>query len=247
MDSPVTEPPVRSLPITDGQPHFMTLRGVAGTAPSRPYHGGVTFPGVIAEPADRAGWVLAGDTWAYPSRITVRAEVDGFEVRMLVLIADQGPQVSALYVEHPILALGAPITQKLLRKLPIERLVRASVAQVRRPAAIVDAERGWYRVKGVDGIWGGRPVREGRGSVTSDDRLARVAEIYRQAVSDGRPPVQAVARELPCSRSHAGRLVAQARAAGQLRPTSPGQASTAPVHELTRVPTHTHDQTADMP
>jgi hypothetical protein len=84
-------------------------------------------------------------------------------------------------------------------------------------------------------IWGGRPAREGRGSRTSDERLARVAEIYVQAVGDGRPPVQAVAAELPCSRSHAGRLVAQARAAGQLRCTSPGRASATKLEELTLV------------
>jgi hypothetical protein len=154
---------------------------------------------------------------------------------MFVLIADQGPQVSALHVEHPVLALGPPLTQKVLRKIPIERLVRLGLAQVRRRATILDAGRGWYRVDGFDGIWGGRPVREGRGSRTGDDRLAQVAHIYQRAVKEGRPPVRAVTDDLPCSRSHAGRLVAQARAAGRLRATSPGRASTIPVHKLTPV------------
>jgi len=196
---------------------------------------GMTPPGLTAEPDGRAGWVLVGDEWACPSRFWLRTDVDGFDVRMLVLLADQGPQVSALLVAHPMLALGAPLTQKVLRKIPIERLIQLGVAQVRRPAAIANAERGWYRVDGVNGIWGGRPVREGRGSRTGDDQLARVAAIYQRAVSERRPPVRAVAEELPCSRSHAGRLVAQARAAGWLRATSPGQASTIAVHELTPV------------
>jgi hypothetical protein len=102
-------------------------------------------------------------------------------------------------------------------------------------ATIVDAERSWYWVQGVDGIWGSRPVRKGHGSRTSDERLAQAARIYMRAVGDGRPPVQAVAAELPCSRSHAGRLVAQARAAGLLRRTSPGRASATELQTLTLV------------
>lgn len=191
--------------------------------------------GVTAERDARAGWVLVGTAWAYPSRIWLRTEIDGFELRMLVLVGDDGPQVYELIVQQPRMALGPSLTQRTLRKITVEHLIRLGVTQVRRAATTVDAERGWYRVEGVDGIWGGRPVREGRGSRTSDERLARVAEIYMQAVCDGRPPVQAVAAELPCSRSHAGRLVAQARAAGQLRRTSPGRASATKLQELTSV------------
>jgi hypothetical protein len=154
---------------------------------------------------------------------------------MLVLVADDGPQVCELIVQQPRMALGPPLTQRTLRNIAVEHLIGLGVAQVRRTATIVNAERGWYQVEGIDGIWGGRPVREGRGSRTSDERLARVAEIYMRAVGDGRPPVQAVAAELPCSRSHAGRLVAQARAAGQLRRTSPGRASATELQKLTLV------------
>jgi hypothetical protein len=195
----------------------------------------VTVTGVTAERDERPGWVLVGTAWAYPSRIWLWTEVDGFAVRMLVLVADDGPQVCELVVQQPRMALGPPLTRRTLRKIAVEHLVGLGVAHVRRVATIVDAERGWYRVEGVDGIWGGRPVREGRGSLTSDERLARVAEIYMRAVGDGHPPVQAVAAELPCSRSHAGRLVAQARAAGQLRRTSPGRASATELQKLTLV------------
>ena len=188
--------------------------------------------GVTAEPDERAAWVLVGAAWAYPSRIWLWTEVDGFAVRMLVLVADDGPQVSELVVQQPRMALGPPLTQRTLRKIAVEHVIELGVAQVRRTATVVDAERGWYRVEGVDGIWGGRPVREGRGSRTSDERLAQVAEIYMQAVGEGRPPVQAVATELPCSRSHAGRLVAQARTAGHLRRTSPGRPSATKLEEL---------------
>lgn len=200
-----------------------------------PYHGCMIDVTVTAERDERAGWVLVGTAWAYPSRILLRTEVDGFNVQMLVLVADDGPQVSGLSVQHPQMAVGPPLTQRTLRKIAIEQLVELGVSQVRRPAAMVNAERGWYRVEGVDGIWGGRSVREGRGSRTSDERLAQVADIYIRAVGDGLPPVKAVADGLPCSRSHAGRLVAQARAAGHLRHTSPGRASAVEVQELSRV------------
>jgi hypothetical protein len=196
---------------------------------------GVTADVVTAQPDARAGWVLVGTAWAYPSRIWLWTEVDGFAVRMLVLVADDGPQVCNLVVQQPQMALGPPLTQRTLRKIAIDHLVGLGVAQVRRAATIVDAGLGWYRVEGIEGIFGGRPVREGRGSRTSDERLAQVAEIYLRAVGEGRPPVQAVAAELPCSRSHAGRLVTQARAAGQLRRTSPGRASATELQELTPV------------
>jgi hypothetical protein len=47
--------------------------------------------------------------------------------------------------------------------------------------------------------------------------------------------VQAVAAELLCSRSHAGRLVAQARADRQLRRTSSVRASATELQNLTLV------------
>jgi hypothetical protein len=214
---------------------------------SQPYYQYVTGAVVNAQPDERAGWVLVGTAWAYPSRIWLQTEVDGFGVLMLVLVANDGPQICRLIVQQPQMALGPPLTQRVLRKISVEHLVGLGVAQVRRPATIVDAERGWYRVEGVDGIFGGRPVREGRGSRTSDERLAQVAGIYMRAVGDGRPPVQAVAAELPCSRSHAGRLVAQARAAGQLRRTSPGRASATELQELTLVGDLPNDSRLDGP
>ena len=184
----------------------------------------MTVTGVTAEPDERAGWVLVGTAWAYPSRIWLWTEVDGFAVRMLVLVADDGPQVCELIVQQPRMALGPPLTQRTLRKIAVEHLVGLGVAQVRRTATIVDAERGWYRVEGVDGIWGGRQVSEGRGSRTSDERLARVAEIYMRAVGDGRPGANRRRRTplLPEPRRAAGRAGTRRRAAPPHVP-GPGQ------------------------
>ena len=128
--------------------------------------------------------------------------------------------------------LGEPITQRVLRKIPVEQLVKDGLMQVRRPARVVNAEYHWWQVEGVDGLWGGPSVREGRGSRTDNEQLARVAEVYGRAVHEGRPPVRTVADELRFSRSHASRLVSQARAAGLLRDTSPGKGSSVAVIEL---------------
>ena len=71
----------------------------------------MTVTGVTAERDERAGWVLVGIVWAYPSRIWLWTEVDGFAVRMPVLVADDGPQVCELVVQQPRMALGSPLTQ----------------------------------------------------------------------------------------------------------------------------------------
>lgn len=203
---------------------------------SPPYPALVTVSPVTAQPIDRPGWILAADEgWAYPSGFWVWTQIDGFNIELRVLIADQGPQVCSMAVGHPRLALGEPITQRVLRKIPIERLIKEGLVQVRRPARVVNAEHHWWQVEEVDGIWGGPSVREGRGSRTGHELLARVAKVYGRAVHESRPPVQAVADELQFSRSHAGRLVSQARTAGLLRDTSPGKGSSAAVIKLERV------------
>lgn len=188
---------------------------------------------LTAEPDERTGWVLAGE-WAIPSRFYARTTVDGFHVDLLILVGDRGPQVAAMMIEHPSAAKGAALTQDVLRKIAIERLIKQALLEVRRPAEVIDRSRGLFRLDGVDGAWGGRQIREGRGSRTDDDQLVKVAAIYGQAVRERRPPVKAVAEQLPCSRSHAGRLVGQARALGLLRATSPGQASRIEPEELAR-------------
>lgn len=181
---------------------------------------------------ERPGWILSGD-WAVPSRFTVSTLVEGFQLDLLILIGDRGPQVASLRLEHPMLAKGAPITQGVLRKITIDRLVKRAVLEARRPAEPFDRDPGLFGIAGEAAFaWGGRQIRVGRGSRTEDDHLRRVAAIYTAAVRDGRAPVKAVEKDLPCSRSHAGRLVGQARKAGLLRATSPGRASAIGITEI---------------
>jgi hypothetical protein len=56
------------------------------------------------------------------------------------------------------------------------------------------------------------------------ERLTAVAEIYEQAVRDGKPPTKAVAEHYDISHGGASNLVSRARAHGLLPPTSPGVA-----------------------
>ena len=57
----------------------------------------------------------------------------------------------------------------------------------------------------------------------TEEHLARVAAVYRQAIDEGVPPKQAVASELHASTSTAGRWINLARQRGILGPTLPGK------------------------
>ena len=183
---------------------------------------------VKAWPDERTGWIRTGD-FAVPSRFRASASVDGFDVRLLVVVGERGPGAIEVTIEQLDGAQGEPVTHRVLRKLTIDQIVRDALRQLSRPAISAESETGipgTFRVEGDDpaSVWGGRPVPEpGRGKRTDAARLARVAGIYREAVSAGRPPVKAIAELLPSSRSTAGRLVGQARKAGLLSETARGR------------------------
>jgi hypothetical protein len=66
--------------------------------------------------------------------------------------------------------------------------------------------------------------RPRRGAAVSDDRLRRVAGVYRAALENGDPPTQTVADVLHASRPTAARWVAAARERGLLGAAVPGKA-----------------------
>jgi len=160
-----------------------------------------------------------------PSQIGARTKVGEFLVSLVIRTGRQGPQVTELHIEHPEAALGAPVTQSVLRQIAIDKIVREAVAKVRRPATVVNQEHGTFSIPGEEGVWGGGQIRKGRGSQTERGQLIEVADIYYRAINERRPPVKAVAEELRYSRSHAGRLVGQARKAGLLSLALPGKPS----------------------
>jgi hypothetical protein len=188
---------------------------------------------VSAWPGERAGWSLAGE-YAVPSQIGAQVKVGEFVVSVIIRTGAQGPQVTELHVEHPRAAMGEPVTQVVLRQITIDKIVREAVAKVRRPAHVVNRELGQFAISGEDGIWVGA-IKEGRGSRAERGQLVEVAETYLRAMNEGRPPAKAVSEELKYSRSHAGRLVGEARKAGLLPPTSPGQASVPKFEIFTRL------------
>jgi hypothetical protein len=57
------------------------------------------------------------------------------------------------------------------------------------------------------------------------ERFRRIADVYRQALTEGRKPVQAVAEAFDVTPASASTLVARTRAAGFLPPASPGVAT----------------------
>lgn len=71
---------------------------------------------------------------------------------------------------------------------------------------------------------GGRKPR--RGVPVTDDQLATVAKVYREAMDAGDPPTLAVAGAYGVARSTAARWIQRARKGGFLGPARPGAAST---------------------
>jgi hypothetical protein len=93
---------------------------------------------------------------------------------------------------------GSTVTGEVLRKVPVERMLREHLSAIRKPRR--------------------------RPSTAILDELLQVATIYGQAYVAHQPPVQAVAKQLNIPESTAAKKVMAARRAGLLRPTTPGKA-----------------------
>ena len=190
------------------------------------YGDGMIGP-VRAQPHEPFMWIRSGWDRAVPSRFIASTDVDGFAVTLIAMVGQRGPGAIEVNVSQPAGGGGSPVTLAVLRKVTVDQIIRAALDEVSRPAASAELETGipgTFRVQDAGGIYGGAGVTAaGRGRDTHADRLVRVAEIYRAARQTGRAPVQAVAAELPSSRSTAGRLVGMARQAGLLKPTTQGR------------------------
>lgn len=133
-----------------------------------------------------------------------------------------GPTVYDLRVQHSLTAPGG-ITTELLRSIPMRDLRRMAVEAASRPITewgtveTVGVQRRVFRSDQSNWTVGavGGP---GRGRRISDEFLQRVADVYRDAMAAGRPPVAAIVGELHAERSTAGRWVMLARQRGFLGP-----------------------------
>lgn len=94
------------------------------------------------------------------------------------------------------------VTTSLWRQVPVADFIASDRAKIAPPVAATGGLR-----------------------KSTADRLARAAEVYRQAVTEKRLPTKAVAEHFQISQGNASNLVARARAAGLLPPASPGKAN----------------------
>jgi len=110
-----------------------------------------------------------------------------------------------------------------MRALNLSGLVDATAAA----ASFVRTESGQYEIwakQDEDDVsaWKQKVSRTPRrGKAISDEELKRVAEIYRAALLRREPPTKAVALEMPCARSTAGKWVVMARERGFLNSAPP--------------------------
>lgn len=170
------------------------------------------------------GFALLDPHTIVPRIFTVTAttepgESPGLEVELGVAVDDYGHAVCG-ELQVAAAALSEPITGEVLRTIPIRQLIHEAVAaaaskitetlpdgdQVLGPLTPADRES-------LDKGLGRRPRR---GSPITEATLRDVASRYKAAVEAGKPPTQAVARELNIARSTAARWVAAARKRGFL-------------------------------
>jgi hypothetical protein len=200
---------------------------------------------------DDTFWVRIGPDLAIPSKFHGKALLahPRCEVQMVVeVLSHEGvPVIDELRVlrdkwanrhawERHGSPVGPPITPGLLHDAAISELQKRMVANVAQKivnredigVGVFSLARDLESGAPLETLtfYGGRPAKQGRGRDTTDERLQHVAEIYKAAVAAGESPVMAVAKQLPCSRPTAGRLVKQARQRGYLPPTTPGKVAT---------------------
>jgi len=125
---------------------------------------------------------------------------------------------------------GPPLSGTLFRRMPIDTLVRRIAAQVTYSERERD-EPGPVRISDIRLQREAEPPvrpsrRERRRYVLTDEMLREVAALYRQAIAEKKPPIEAVRLHwYPGSKPEsARRLVARARAAGFLGPALRGRA-----------------------
>jgi hypothetical protein len=169
----------------------------------------------------RAARVKTGPDTAVPSRFDAQIHLlePSLTVAMKIVVDLGGRALVREFAVSPT-DRGSTVTTRLLRKIPIERLMRAALKKVTVPATSrPDIHPNAFQVPGDsdDQAWVSPEPKPGRGREVSADRVARAAEIYRQALAAGsRAPGEAVAAQLNYSRATAARDIKAARERGLL-------------------------------
>lgn len=184
-------------------------------------------------PAVRSRWIRTGETTAVPSLLD--AEIHLIDppvvVRLLIEVADDGRSRVCEFQVTPA-SIRDSVTTSMLRKLPIDELVRRTLERATRAdlRPRPDIHPGAYQLSTdpEHQAWvSPEPQPGGRGRAVPGSRVRRAAEIYQQAVANGdKAPTEAVAREMGYSRPTAARDVRAAREMGLL-PATAGMAARA--------------------
>lgn len=181
---------------------------------------------------ERGPWLVT----AQFARVDGRMEVVGLELRSARRHKrdDDGRIVDA---EPRLREMLPPAYSDLENLTDREPLPLKSEVWRSLPVAALSNELRAAHVEALDdsGILAANPRAAARWQGPSEDRredrrvtLEDVAAIYLDALDEGRPPTQAVARALVLSKSAAAQRVARARAAGLLGETRKGLPSRAP-------------------
>jgi hypothetical protein len=171
-----------------------------------------------------SGWTRVSEETAVPTlikatlytaepllKLDIRIQVDWAgrgTVRELTVLTD-GPQTG--------------VSISLLRRIPVDTLMRFAMTQASVPAKLrPDIGPGAFQVPGdaADSAWvSGGPLEPGRGKNTPTDRIARVAEIYKDALANGsRSPAEVVTSVMGYSSATTSRDLKEARKRGLLPP-----------------------------
>lgn len=208
----------------------VTAPDMVAVSVTRPYRVHVTTSpddpqvrAIYPFPDQRAGWVRTGPETAVPTLFEVQLHLADPELTVFMKVK-VGAGGKALVREFGVSPkdLQATVTTRMLRKIPVDRLLRLSLDAVSmQVVGRPDIHPNAFQWKGdfEDRAWVSPPPAEGRGREVSPDRVARAAEIYLQALAAGsRKPAEVVAEQLQYSRATAARDIRAARDRGLLPP-----------------------------
>lgn len=179
-------------------------------------------------PDRNAGWVRTGDeNTAVPTRMRALLHLvePRVEVHLVITVSPGGRALVRDFAVTPT-DVNIPVTTSLLRRIPLDFLLRTALDRVAREAmGRPDIQRDAFQLKGDPEhlAWvSPQPPPSGRGREVPRERVVRAAEAYKQALARGsKSPAEDVAAVMGYSRATAARDLRTARELGLL--AAPGQ------------------------
>lgn len=201
----------------------------------------IQIEGSFVSPGERSTWVRTGEDTAVPSKIGAQMHLlDPRVVVWMLITVDPGGRALVREFHISPRDLNASVTTTLLRKIPMDFLLRAALEKAtvkgqNRPDIHPDA----FQVPGepAEQAWVSPRPTGGRGREVPRGRVIRAAEAYNQALAQGsRAPAEAVAAVLGYSRATAARDIRAARELGLIAPSSQASDSSQSAQPTTSTP-----------